>query len=132
LKVLVEEPRRGEAKSIGSDGQEEYCGACGCGGGGEVEDESVGLGLPKIADKMEYSRFAASEPNEKLGSKEVVRRDSFCWGKGSTAMRLSGGRSRRIGNIPIVIDVGSAEVPPLGGFSDLLRFSCSEKHVMQM
>lgn len=91
--MLLEESKRGEAKSIGSDGQEEYCGACAC-GGGEVEDESVGLGLPKIADRMEYSRFAASEPNEKLGSKEVVRRASFCWGKDSTAMRLNGGRSR--------------------------------------
>lgn len=38
----------------------------------------LGLGLPNIAESIEYSRFAASEPNGKLGSKEVVRIESFC------------------------------------------------------
>lgn len=36
--------------------------------GGGVLFESGGLGLPRIADSIEYSRFAASEPNGKLGS----------------------------------------------------------------
>lgn len=49
----------------------------GGGGGGGLEADSVGLGLPKIADKMEYSRLAASEVNEKLGSNEVLSSGSF-------------------------------------------------------
>ena len=31
-----------------------------------------------MADSMEYSRFAASEPKEKLGTKGVVRTASVC------------------------------------------------------
>jgi len=47
--------------------------------GGGVELESVvGLGLPNMADSIEYSRFAASEPKEKLGSKGVVSTASVC------------------------------------------------------
>ena len=36
--------------------------------GGGVDSPCGGLGLPKMADKIEYSRFAASEPKGKLGS----------------------------------------------------------------
>lgn len=39
--------------------------------------ESRGLGLPKMAERIEYSRFAASEPNEKVGSNGVPRSGSF-------------------------------------------------------
>lgn len=31
--------------------------------------DSGGLGFPNIADRIEYSRFAASEPKLKFGSK---------------------------------------------------------------
>lgn len=31
--------------------------------------ESGGLGLPRIAERIEYSRLAASDPKEKLESK---------------------------------------------------------------
>ena len=31
-----------------------------------------------MAERIEYSRFAASEPKEKLGSKGVVRTASLC------------------------------------------------------
>ena len=47
------------------------------GGGGDIED-SEGLGFPNIADSIEYSKLAASEPKVKVGSKEEVRMDSFC------------------------------------------------------
>lgn len=39
--------------------------------------ESGGLGFPRMADRMEYSRFAASEPKAKLGSKGTLKRGSF-------------------------------------------------------
>lgn len=38
----------------------------------------MGLGLPNMAERIEYSRFAASEPKEKLGSKGVVSTASVC------------------------------------------------------
>ena len=64
---MLEGSSRGDVtKSIGSDVQEEYGCVAGGGGGGGLEAESVGLGLPNIADKMEYSRLAASEVKEKL------------------------------------------------------------------
>lgn len=77
---------RGEvAKSIGSEGQVEYCD--GGAGGGEVGVESGGLGLPRMADNIEYSRLAASDPNAKDdGSKAVARRDSV-WGTGFASER---------------------------------------------
>lgn len=57
----------------------------GCEGDGAVaEAESGGLGLPRMADKMEYSKFAASEPNAKFGSKETLKSGSFV-GNGSAA-----------------------------------------------
>lgn len=66
---------RGEVvKSIESEGQEEYGG----GGGGGEAPESDGLGFPKMAERIEYSRLAASEPNEKVGSNEVPSRESGC------------------------------------------------------
>lgn len=65
---------RGEVvKSMGSDAHEVYDG--GGGGGGDIE-ESGGLGLPNIADRIEYSRLAASEPKEKFGSNEVPSNES--------------------------------------------------------
>lgn len=39
--------------------------------------DSGGLWLPNIAESIEYSKFAASEPKEKLASNEEVRRVSF-------------------------------------------------------
>lgn len=60
-------------KSIAS-GQDEY--ADGGAGGGEVEAESVGLGFPRMADSIEYSRLAASEPKAKAGSNAVARMES--------------------------------------------------------
>lgn len=73
-------PTRGEvANSIGSEGQVEYCD--GGAGGGDVGVDSGGLGLPKIEDSIAYSRVAASDPNPKVGSKAVARRDSV-WGAG--------------------------------------------------
>jgi hypothetical protein len=45
------------------------------GGGGDIVD-SGGLGLPKIAERIEYSRLAASEPKEKLGSKGDANSES--------------------------------------------------------
>jgi hypothetical protein len=50
--------------------------------------DSGGLGLPRIADRIEYSMFAASEPKVKLGSKGMLR-------PGSLGLRLSGGRDAR-------------------------------------
>ena len=47
-------------KSIVSEGQLVY----GCCGGGDISDAG-GLGLPRMAERMEYSRLAASEPNVK-------------------------------------------------------------------
>lgn len=38
-------------------------------GGCEGEGASPAGGLPNIADSIEYSRLAASDPNGKLGSK---------------------------------------------------------------
>ena len=52
-------------------------------GGGDVE-ESGGLGFPSIAERIEYSRLAASEPNGKLGSKDEASMTSLC-GNGSPA-----------------------------------------------
>lgn len=49
-----------------------------------VEAESGGLGLPRMAERMEYSRFAASDPKAKLGSNETLKRGSFV-GNGSAA-----------------------------------------------
>lgn len=53
------------------EGQPEYV-------GGGVESPCGGLGLPKIADRMEYSRFAASEPNGKLESKGTSKVGDSC------------------------------------------------------
>lgn len=64
------------AKSRGSAGQLYW--AC-CGGGGEPV-ESGGLGLPRMAERMEYSRLAASEPKgEKVatGSNVLASKGSF-------------------------------------------------------
>jgi hypothetical protein len=61
---------------MGSEAEDqEY--ECGGGGGGDVE-ESDGLGFPKIAERMEYSRFAASEPKEKFGSNGAPNNESAC------------------------------------------------------
>jgi len=50
---------------------------CGCEGEGAVPPDSGGLGLlPKIAESMEYSRLAASEPNVKLVSNDTLKRGS--------------------------------------------------------
>lgn len=65
-------------KSIGSEGQDEIFCAASDGGGGVEGESVVGLGLPNIAESIEYSRFAASEPNENWGSKEVVSIASSC------------------------------------------------------
>lgn len=46
--------------------------------------ESGGLGLPRIAERIEYSKFAASEPKAKFESKETLKTGSFA-GKGSAA-----------------------------------------------
>lgn len=55
---------RDVVKSIGSSaGQEEYDGP-----EGGLVDVSGGLGFPKMAERIEYSRFAASDPKGKLGS----------------------------------------------------------------
>jgi hypothetical protein len=56
---------RPELSSIESVDQREYCRS-----GGGVAEESGGLGFPRIAERIEYSRLAASEPNGKLGSKD--------------------------------------------------------------
>lgn len=61
---------------MASGSQEEYGFCMGSGEGGDVTDS--GLGFPKIAESIEYSRFAASEPKVKPGSNEVVKRTSFC------------------------------------------------------
>jgi hypothetical protein len=55
-------------------------GVYGCGGG--VVPDSGGLGLPRMADRMEYSELAASEPKAKLVSKLTLNIGSF-GGKGS-------------------------------------------------
>lgn len=47
------------------------------GGGGDIVD-SGGLELPKMAERIEYSRLAASEPKEKLGSKGDANNESAC------------------------------------------------------
>lgn len=39
--------------------------------------DSPGLGLPKIAERIEYSRFAASEPKENVGSNAEAKSGSF-------------------------------------------------------
>lgn len=52
------------------------------GGGVLVECDSPGEGLPSMADRMEYSRLAASEPNGKEGSYGTLKRGSL-GGKGS-------------------------------------------------
>jgi hypothetical protein len=59
--------------SIDSEDQGVYCGCC---GGGEVS-EAAGLGLPRIADSIEYSRLAASEPKAKVVSNAFVIKESF-------------------------------------------------------
>jgi hypothetical protein len=53
--------------------QREYCKS-----GGGVAEESGGLGFPRIAERIEYSRLAASEPNGKLGSKDEASMTSLC------------------------------------------------------
>lgn len=63
--------------SIESVDQREYCRS-----GGGVAEESGGLGFPRIWERIEYSRLAASEPNGKLGSKDEANMASLC-GKGS-------------------------------------------------
>jgi hypothetical protein len=50
-------------------------GYCICGDWASGPD-SGGLGLPNMADKMEYSRLAASDPKEKLGSNGTLKRGS--------------------------------------------------------
>lgn len=52
------------------------------GGGVLVECDSPGEGLPRMAERMEYSRLAASEPKGKEGSYGTLKRGSF-GGKGS-------------------------------------------------
>ncbi len=62
-------------KSTGSDDQLGY--GC-CWGGGDVSSEAGGLGLPRMAERMEYSRPATSESNAKVvGSKELLSNGSF-------------------------------------------------------
>lgn len=78
----------------------------GCDGDGALA-ESGGLGLPNIADRIEYSKFAASEPNAKLGSKLRLNRGSAVAGNGS-----GGG-----------IGTGMGSCFSLG--ADCLFFSCS-------
>lgn len=69
---------RGEAeKSMGSEAEDQEVYDGGGGGGGDVE-ESDGLGFPKIAERMEYSRLAASEPNVKFGSNGAPNKESAC------------------------------------------------------
>jgi len=68
-------PCRGDvAKSVGSEGQVENCD--GGAGGGEAGAESEGLGFPRMAERIEYSRVAASEPKPNVGSKAVASIDS--------------------------------------------------------
>jgi hypothetical protein len=56
---------RDAVKSMGSsEGQDEYDGADGAG----LVVVCGGLGFPRMAERIEYSRFAASDPNGKLGS----------------------------------------------------------------
>lgn len=59
-----------------ADDQEGYEDGGG-GGGGDIV-MSGGLGLPRIAERIEYSRLAASEPKEKFGSKGDANNESGC------------------------------------------------------
>ena len=69
-------------RSVGFGGADagEFVDASGC---------DSGEGLPRIADKIEYSRFAASEPKLNVGSKinEELNNGSDD-GKGSVAAKL--------------------------------------------
>ena len=68
----------------------------GCEGDGALA-ESGGLGLPNIADRIEYSKFAASEPKVKSGSKVRLNRGSVAAGNGSAntvSMTQRTGRKR--------------------------------------
>jgi hypothetical protein len=62
-----------------AEGQEVYEG---CGGGGEDVEDSDGLGFPNMAERIEYSRFAASDPKVKFGSNDAPNNGSAC-AKGS-------------------------------------------------
>lgn len=64
-----------------------------CEGEGAVpEAESGGLGLPRIAERMEYSKFAASDPKVKFGSKETLKRGSFAGKRSAGDIDMSGDR----------------------------------------
>lgn len=87
--------------------------------------------MPKIADNIEYSRLAASDPKVYEGSKEVARRVSFC-GEVSAEVcssfnRLSRAKRPQVSPIGIDGDWCSASralpFPPSG--LDLVRLSCS-------
>lgn len=51
---------------------------------GSVGPESGGLGFPNIADRIEYSKFAASDPKLKFASKGRLKTGSS-GGNGSAA-----------------------------------------------
>ena len=69
---------RGEVeKSRGSEAEDQEVYEAGGGGGGDVE-VSEGLGFPKIVERMEYSRLAASDPKVKFGSNEAPINESAC------------------------------------------------------
>jgi hypothetical protein len=58
-----------------------------------VDADSGGLGFPRMADSIEYSRFAASEPKVYVvGSKGALRRESSC-GKESARGGLEDNRT---------------------------------------
>ena len=58
-----------------------------------MDADSGGLGFPKMAERIEYSRFAASEPKVYVvGSKGALRRDSAC-GKESAGGGLEDNRT---------------------------------------
>lgn len=96
--------------------------------------ESDGLGFPSIADRIEYSRLAASDPNAKLGSNGILHIGSFC-GNGSAGNRKGISGRKEQGKISLHVaaaagtDVGTGAV--LGSellssrAADLLLFSCS-------
>jgi hypothetical protein len=93
---------------MGSEDQDAYCGCC---GGGDVS-EAAGLGLPRIAESIEYSRLAASEPKVKVVSKVFVIKESF-W-ENASAGKGAG----------VTTCGGSEEFPP-AETEGLLRLSCS-------
>lgn len=76
----------------------------GCEGDGALA-ESGGLGLPNIADRIEYSKFAASEPNAKLGSKLRLNRGSAVAGNGSAGAVSMTKNGEIKGRIYVVVKV---------------------------